>query len=107
MLASFVFYWIVPLVLAVITIKAWALPDMGLPLTYVSGVVTFVLVCLQIRRRPDHQRKWWDLQDYIALLLIIGLMVGTISHPQSFQRPLNLSHVVLPKARLAGINMRR
>jgi Pentapeptide repeats (8 copies) len=107
LLTGFIFYWLIPLVLVTITWKAWALPAMGLPLTYVSGVVTFILVFLQIRRRPDNQRKWWDLQSYTILLLIIGLIVGTTFNPQSFQRPFNLFRAELPKAWLAGINMRR
>ena len=43
-LTGVIFYWLVPLVLGTITVKAWALPGMGRSLTYVSGVVTFILV---------------------------------------------------------------
>ena len=43
-LTGFIFYWLVPLVLGVITWKAWAFPAMGRPLTYVSGVVTIAFV---------------------------------------------------------------
>jgi len=46
-LTGFIFYWLVPVVLGVITWKAWALPPMGRPLTYVLGVVTGVLGLLQ------------------------------------------------------------
>ena len=49
-LTGFIFYWLVPLVLGVITWKAWAFPAMGRPLTYVSGVVIVALVLLQLRR---------------------------------------------------------
>ena len=107
LLTGFIFYWLVPLVLVTITFKAWALPALGLPLTYVLGAVTFILVILQIWRRPDNQGKWWNLQSYTCLLLILGLMVGTTFSPQSFQRPFNLSRAELPKAWLVGINMRR
>src|SRR5439155_15408791 len=95
-LTGFVFYLLVPLVLVTITIKAWALPAMGLPLTYVSGVVTFVLVFLQICRCPDNQRKRWILLGYTILILILGLMVQATFNPQSFQRPLNLFRAELP-----------
>jgi uncharacterized protein YjbI with pentapeptide repeats len=105
-LTGLIFYWLVPLVLATITWKAWALPDMGRPLTYVSGVVTVVLVYLQIRRRPDNQRQWWTFLHCIIVILIIGLMVRATFNPQSFHRPLNLFRAALPKAWLAGINMR-
>jgi len=40
LLTGSIFYGLVPLVLVIITVKAWALTTMGLPLTYVSGVVT-------------------------------------------------------------------
>jgi uncharacterized protein YjbI with pentapeptide repeats len=106
LLTGFVFYWLVPLVLVTITRKAWALPDMGLPLTWVSGVVTIVLVLLQIRRRPDHHRTWCSLLGYTILILIIGLMVRATFTPQSFQRPLNLFRAELPNAWLVGMNMR-
>ena len=89
-LTGFIFYWLVPLVLLTITRKAWAFPAMGLPLTYVAGIVTFVLVLLQIRRRPERQRQWRTLLDYTLLVLIIGLMVRATFNSQSFQRPLNL-----------------
>ena len=106
-LTSFIFYWLVPLVLVTITWKAWALPAMGLPLTYVAGVVTFVVVLLQLRRRPEHQRQWWTLLDYTLLIVIVGLIVRATINPQSFQRPLNLFRAELPKAGLVGINMHR
>jgi len=106
-LTGFIFYWLVPLVLVTITWKAWALPAMGLPLTYVAGVVTFVLVLLQIRRRPGHQRQRWALLHSTILVLIIGLMILGSFTPKSFQRPLELFRVELPKAWLVGIGMSR
>jgi uncharacterized protein YjbI with pentapeptide repeats len=106
-LTGFIFYWLVPLVLGVITWKAWAFHAMGRPLTYVSGVVTFILVFLQIRRLPDTQRKWWTLIGYTVLTLTIELTVLVTFTPQSFQRPLNLFREELPKAWLVGIDMSR
>jgi hypothetical protein len=107
LLTRFIFYWLVPLVLGTMTFKAWALPAMGLPLTYVAGVVTSALVLLQIHRRRDNQPKGWTLQGYAIILLIIGLIVRATLIPQSFQRPLDLFRAELPKAWLVGINMRR
>jgi hypothetical protein len=106
-LTGAIFYWLVPLVLVTITWKAWALPAMGHPLTYVAGCSTLTLVFLQLRRRLANQRKWWTLLGYTILILIIGLMVQATFSPQLFQRPLNLFRVELPKTWLAGINMRR
>ena len=106
-LTRFVFYWLVPVVLGTITFKAWALPAMGRPLTYVTGLVTCILVLLQMRRRPDKRRQWRTLLGYIILILIIGLMVRATYNPQSFQRPLSLFRAELPKAWLVGIDMSR
>jgi uncharacterized protein YjbI with pentapeptide repeats len=106
-LTRFIFYRLVPLVLVTITWKAWALPAMGLPLTYVTGVVTFILVLLQIRRSPEHQRQWWTLLYSAILVLSIGLMILGSFTPRSFQRPLALFRAELPKAWLVGINMSR
>ena len=106
-LTSFIFYWLVPLVLVMITWKAWARPEMGLPLTYVSGFVIFILMFLHIHRRHDNQRKSWTPLRNTILFLIIGLMVGVTFTPQSFQRPFDLFRAELPNAWLVGMNMRR
>src|SRR5262249_9988824 len=104
-LTGFVFYWLVPLVLITITFKAWALPAMGRPLTYVTGVVTLILMSLQVRRCPDHHRRWWSLPGYTLLAVIIGLIVHITFNPDSFQRPFNLFRAELPKAWLIRRDM--
>lgn len=75
LLTAFIFYWLVPLVLIVITWKATARVEWGGPLVLVTGVVTVALVFLQIRRRPTAQRKWtrplWGV-----MVLLIGCMAG-------------------------------
>jgi uncharacterized protein YjbI with pentapeptide repeats len=105
-LTWFIFYGLVPLVLGVLTWKAWALPAMGRYLTYVVGFVIFVLVLLQFRRRSDNQWKWWTLLGYTIIVLIIPIMVQVTINPQSFQRPLNLFRTEFPKAWLVEMNMR-
>jgi uncharacterized protein YjbI with pentapeptide repeats len=105
-LTGFIFYWLVPLVLGVITWKAWAFPTMGLPLTYVTGVVTIVLMLLQ-RRRLHHQATGWPHLYSTFLILIISLIVLATSHPQLFQRPLYLFRAKLSDAWLAGMDMHR
>jgi hypothetical protein len=52
LLTTFIFYWLVPLVLLVITWKAAARVKCGVPLVFLTGVVTVTLVFLQIRRCP-------------------------------------------------------
>jgi hypothetical protein len=114
-LTGFILYWLVPLVLVTITFKVWAFPDIGILLTYITGVVTYGLVLLQSRRRPDNHRQGWSLLYYIILplihytilLLILAPMFLVTVTPQSFQRPLNLVHAELPKAWLVRRNMRR
>ena len=102
-----IFYWLVPVVLGVITWKAWADRTMGLLLTCVSGFVTIALVFLQIRRRPDNQRTWWTRLGYTILILIIGLMVLATCIPKSFQRSLNFISAELPNASFVRKNLSR
>jgi len=52
-LTGVIFYWLVPVVLGTITWKAWADRIMGLSLTYVWGIITCVLILLQICYRPN------------------------------------------------------
>jgi uncharacterized protein YjbI with pentapeptide repeats len=104
-LTGFVFYWLVPSVLVTITWKAWALPEKGLPLTYVSGLVTLVLGFLQIRRRPDNQRQWWTSLGCTILILIIGFMALVTCNRHRFQRPLNLFRAELANVWLVGKDM--
>ena len=105
-LTGFIFYWLVPLVLGVITWKAWAFPAMGRPLTYVSGVVTIALVLLQLRRRSHPPSTGWTRLYCIPLFLVISLMVLVTFNPQLFRRPLYLFRAALSDAWLRGLDMR-
>jgi len=89
-LTGFIFYWLVPLVLGVITWKAWAFPAWGRPLTYVSGVVTIALVFLQLRRRSHPQSISWIFLNCITMFLFISLMVFVTFRPELFHRPFYL-----------------
>src|SRR4029450_5800380 len=104
-LTGVIFYWLVPVVLWAITWKAWADRTMGLPLTYVGGIVTVALVFLQIRRRPDNRHSWWTRLRYTILILIIGLTVLVTCVPKSFQRPLNFISAELPKTSFVRKNL--
>jgi len=105
-LTSLLFYWLVPLVFAAITVKALVRPEIGRPVIYVTALVTFVLAFLQIRRRPDNCRRWWTPLSCAMLVPVIVLMVFSIFNPASFRRPLNLFRAELSKAWLRGIDMR-
>jgi FtsH-binding integral membrane protein len=69
-----IFYWLVSLVLLVITWKAAARVAWGIPLVLLTSFVTGALLFLQIRRRPASQRQWnrplWGMMG-----LIVGCMV--------------------------------
>src|SRR5262245_55963886 len=104
-LTSLIFYWLTPLVLAAITVKALARPELAWPLIYVTGLVTFILTFLQIRRRPDSRRRLWTTVSCAMLILIIVLMVFSILDPGSFHRPLNLFRADLPHTWLMRIEM--
>jgi hypothetical protein len=65
---ALIFYWLVPVVLGVITWKAcghpnpaWVLTVVGRALTYFSGIVTIICMLFQLQRRPPHQRARWTL----------------------------------------------
>jgi hypothetical protein len=104
-LTSLIFYWLVPLVFVAITIKALARPEIGRPLIYVTGLVTFTLAFLQMRRRPDNRRRWRTALSCAMLFSIVVLMVFSILNPAFFHRPLNLFRAELPKAWLVKIDM--
>ena len=109
-----IFYWLVPVVLGVITWKACGHPNstvfsmtMGRVLTYFSGSVTIICMGLQLWRRPPHQRAGWTLVlAIIAVSVAIFFMLLVAVRPQGCQRPLLLSHAVLSDAWLAGQDMR-
>jgi uncharacterized protein YjbI with pentapeptide repeats len=104
-LTGFIFYWLVPLVLGVITWKAWAFPAMGRPLTYVSGVVIIALVLLQ-RRRSHPQSAGRTFLCCTSLFLVISLIVLVTFSPQLLRRPLYLFRAALSDAWLRGVDMR-
>ena len=81
-------------------------PRKGRPLILVTGLVTFILAFLQLRRRPDNRRRRWSPLSCAMLVLIMFLMVLSILNAEIFYRPLNLFQVELPKARLFRIDLR-
>jgi hypothetical protein len=106
-LTVFVFYWLVPLVLVVITWKAKALPLMGYFPLVLLMVVTLTLASVWLCRCPDDRRSFWAFVYYIIPAISLGLVLLDNSDPHLFQRPLELSRVEFPKeAWLTGIDMR-
>jgi hypothetical protein len=105
-LTGAIFYWLVPWVLGVMTWVAWALPAIGLCLTYVTGVVLVVNSVLLIRRRRKPLPPSYALADFGILAVIIGTMVVATVKPQCFQRPFDLFRTELSQAWLPRTDMR-
>jgi hypothetical protein len=103
-LTSFIFYWLVPLVLLTITWKAMARLSWGLPLALMSGLVTTILILLQIRRCPTSQRQRNRLY-WAMMALIVGFMIVIPANAQRFQRPWNLFRADLKEKWLVGVNL--
>jgi hypothetical protein len=74
-LTAFIFYWLVPLVLGAMAWKAAVRLTWGLYLVIFTGLVTAMLVFLQIRRCPTSQRKWNRLY-WVMIVLIISCAVA-------------------------------
>jgi hypothetical protein len=85
LLTAFIFYWLVPLVLATITWKAAVRPIWGLPLMFITGLVTTILVFLQIRRCPVSQRRR-NRQRWLVIVLIMAWLVALTFNPQWLER---------------------
>jgi hypothetical protein len=115
LLTALIFYWLVPLVLIVITWKAAARVEWGVPLVFLVSLVTVALIFLQIRRSPASQRQWnrplWGVMGLIVSGTV-AITVQLITHPgrpgvfsvnrselvvvpQWLPRPLNIIHVDL------------
>jgi hypothetical protein len=101
LLTAFIFYWLAPLVLIVITWKAAARVEWGVPLVRLTGLVTATLIFLQIRRRPAPQRQWNPL-----LWVVMGLIVGCMAVPPGLPRRLSIERADLKGKWLAELNLR-
>lgn len=106
LLTTLIFYWLTPLTLMVITWKAAALPIWGPVLGCVTGLVTFVLVFLGIRRCPPARRRWWNPPRWAMLALIVALEIFVASKPETLRRPFDLFRANLNKAWLAEADLR-
>jgi len=69
--ATFIFYWLPPVVLASFVYKALPFTNMRLPTLWLAVLATSVLVFLAIRRCPDNRRKRWNRLLWPLLLLIL------------------------------------
>lgn len=104
-LAAFIFYWLVPLVLAVITWKAAAQLVWGLPMLGVTILVLAALLLLQIRRCPGDKRRWQNLPRWALLASIPGVVLWTAQEPEWLHRPLDLFRADLSESWLVRVDL--
>ncbi len=103
-LSNFLFYWLVPVMLAVFTWKALPRPE-GPILTVLTSGFVVVFLLLQIRRRPDQTSKLSSSMLWLALLGTAFLMART-SLGERLHRPLFLEGAELEKQNLQSLDMR-
>src|SRR5216683_1725673 len=100
-LSNFLFYWLVPGMLAVFTWKALPRPEGPILTALTSGFVV-VFLFLQIRRRPDQTSKLSTSILWLALLgSILMALIGERLH-----RPLFLEGAELEKQHLQSLDLR-
>ena len=119
LLTTFIFYWLVPIVLLMMSWKAAARVEWGMPLVLFTCFVTCTLIFLQIRRRPVPQR-WLNRSLWLVMGLIVSclatitvwLIVSLLQHremvivPHLFPRSLNIFRADLKEKWLAAVDLR-
>lgn len=83
LLAGFIFYWLVPLVLLVTTWKALARLEWGIPIALVTLMVTAALAWVRIRRCRSRRRILLNLMPWGVFLASV-LSAGTIAYGLTF-----------------------
>jgi len=104
LLTTFIFYWLVPLVLVTITWKAAVHLAWGLPLMLITGLVTAILVFLQIRRCAASQRRR-NRWRWLVMVLIMAWLVNIIFNPLWLERRWNIARVDLQGKWLAHVDL--
>lgn len=106
LLSVFIFYWLTPITLLIMTLKAIPLRGIGLGLGIVSTMVMSCLLFLQIRRCPSQIRIW--LNPLLSLILILILVISTITllGHEKIRRPLYLFREDLRNSYLPGLDLR-
>jgi pentapeptide repeat protein len=116
LLSAAILYWLVPLILIVITWKAAVRVEWSLPVAVVTGWLIGALLCLRIvRRGPGKWRLRAVSLGFLAFLATTAPMVAALKIDREFERDeweraLNLHHAQLkgawlPRARLSGASL--
>jgi hypothetical protein len=107
--SAFIFYWLVPVVLGTITwrgaVSFGGSGGGGRRLTLMTGLVTGILIFLQIRRCPALQRPWNRLRWTIMGGVVASLVAIMTFIPEWLQRPLNIAGADLKGRSLARVNL--
>jgi uncharacterized protein YjbI with pentapeptide repeats len=103
--ASFLFYWLVPVTLALLTWKAAGRPEWGFALFLFTTAVTAGLLLAQIRRCSSSWRLARNAPRYILLVVLGGISLYVVQADDTLRRPLSLARVNLENTVLTGINV--
>jgi Pentapeptide repeats (8 copies) len=98
------FYWMVPMLLALFAWKAGPLPEAPL-IGSVAIIVTMLLVWLQMRRCPVAWRRC-NISLGVVLIALLALVPSIATGQIGRNRQLNLFEAVLEKRDLSGYHLR-
>lgn len=104
LLSWFLFYWMVPLVLASFTWKAIPRPE-GPMIATLSIAATTLLIWLQIRRCPKAKRRW-NIPLGVVMIALMALAPFIATRQISLNRQLSLYQAELKNADLSGFDLR-
>jgi Pentapeptide repeats (8 copies) len=104
LLSWFLFYWMVPMLLALFAWKAGPLPEAPL-IGSVAIIVTMLLIWLQMRRCPEAWRRC-NIALGVALIALLALVPFIATGQIGRNRQLNLFEAVLEKRDLSGFHLR-
>jgi hypothetical protein len=103
LLTWFLFYWMVPMLLALFAWKAGPLPEAPL-IGSMAIMATMLLIWLQMRRCPEAWRRC-NISLGVALIALLALVPFIATGQVGRNRQLNLFEAVLEKRDLSGYHL--
>ena len=108
--SNFLFYWLVPAILATFAWKALPRPEAPWEIL-LFGTSTIALLLVQIRRRSEPRSRSSSALLWLAVFattcITVFAAVGLLLGETPISRPLNLSKGDVSKQDLRGVNFRR
>jgi hypothetical protein len=106
--SNFLFYWLVPVILAWFTWKALPLAK-GFYVAFYTSSISIVLLFLQLRRRPSrtstrHSLLLWTT-FLISMYVEIGVVISLSSGVPIVSRPVYLDHATFSQSDLRGVQL--